>query len=287
MRRLRRPVAAAWTLVAAAVVGAAPSAWAAPVELFPGLSAFRQLLADPRDAHHGLRYLVSSGRARGEAAFGDTFGLARIDGPVPVHVGIQASVFTRFNRDADSAGFLDINSADYTIFVPVDVEFGHWAIRSGIGHLSSHLGESEVQRQILNAGANFFDRRFLYRRDYVRMIAAWDVTDRLRIYGGASFGVHMTPNRPRTAAQAGAEWQTAPRPIGSIVWRWFAGLDLQTWAESDWAANGNLETGVRLMRADGSRGIRISLAGYAGRSLQRIIADQRERYVSAGLVFEF
>jgi hypothetical protein len=242
-------------------------------------------LADPREAHHSARYLVSSARPRGEVSFGDTFGLVRISGVLPVQLGIQGLVVARFNRDVDSAGFLDINSADYTLFLPVDIQFDGWSLRTGVGHLSSHFGESEVQRRI-QAGANLFDRAFLYRRDYVRLIAAWDVTDRYKVYGGASFAVHMTPNRARTAAQAGAEWRGALQPLGSIVRQWFVGVDLQTWAESDWAANAYLEGGLRLARTDGARGVRIALSGFSGRSLQRVLAAQRERYVSVGLVFE-
>jgi hypothetical protein len=75
--------------------------------------------------------------------------------------------------------------------------------------------------------------------------------------------------------------------LGSIRRQWFVGVDLQTWAESDWAANGNLEGGLRLSRPDGERAIRVVVSGYAGRALQRILAFQREHYLSAGLVFEF
>jgi hypothetical protein len=279
-------------VAAAAYVWLAVSPWgdisrAASVEFLPGASLFRPLLADPREAHHSLRYLVGSDDARGEASFGDTFGVARISSESVVQVGIQASVFTRFNRDVDSAGFLDINSADYTIFVPVDVQFGRVVVRSGIGHLSSHLGEIETQRRILNGEASFFDRSFLYRRDYARVVTAWDVTERLRIYGGASVAAHLTPDGGRTTAQTGVEWIGSPRSSGTMVRQWFSGVDVQTWAESDWAVNGNVEGGVRLSRADGARGIRFSVSGYAGRSLQRVLASERERYVSVGLVFEF
>lgn len=282
-----RLAAAAAVVVWLAVGAWGAAAWAGPVEYLPGTSPFRPLLADPRETHHSVRYLVGPGRARGEASFGDTFGLVRISNSPIAQVGIQASVFTRFNSDADSAGFLDINSADYMIFIPVDVRLGVVTVRSGIGHVSSHLGEMEVQHQILDQGASFFDPRFLYRRDYVRVVAAWDVTERLRIYGGASVAVHMNPNRARTAAQAGVEWLGPPRPLGSIRRQWFVGVDLQTWAESDWAANGNLEGGLRLSRPDGERAIRVVVSGYAGRALQRILAFQREHYLSAGLVFEF
>lgn len=279
-------------VTAAAYVWLAVSPWgdlarAASVEFLPGASLFRPLLADPREPQHSVRYLVGSGNARGEASFGDTFGVARITAASVVQVGIQASVFTRFNRDADSAGFLDINSADYTLFLPVDVQLGRVVVRSGIGHLSSHLGEIEAQRRVHDGVALFFDRSFLYRRDYARVVTAWDVTERIRIYGGASVAVHLTPDGGRTAAQAGAEWLGPPRLLGPMVRQWFVGVDLQTWAESDWAANGNVEGGVRLSRADGERGIRFSVSGYAGRSLQRVLARERERYVSVGLVFEF
>ncbi len=273
-------------ILAVALSGWRDALWAASTEIFPGDALFRPLIADTREAHHSMRYLITSSRARGEGSFGDTFGLVRINSPFAMQFGIQGLVVTRFNRDVDSVGFLDINSSDYTLFLPLDVRFDGWVLRTGLGHLSSHLGESEVQRRVL-AGADFFDRAFLYRRDYVRLLAAWDVTNQFRVYGGASFGVHLRPNGPRTAAQAGAEWRGALRPLGSVMRQWFTGVDLQTWAESDWAANANLEGGLRLARADGTRGLRISVSGYAGRSLQRVLAAERERYVSVGLVFEF
>jgi hypothetical protein len=196
-------------------------------------------------------------------------------------------VFTRFNRDPDSAGFLDINTADYTLFLPLDVKFDGWVLRTGVGHLSSHFGESEVQRQIQSLQAVFFDKRFLYRRDYVRVIAAWDVSERLRLYGGANVAIHVRPNAPRTVLQGGAEWRWALRPLGSIMRQWYLGVDLQSWAESDWAVNANAEGGLRLARGDGTRAVRIAVSGYAGRSLQRVLATEREQYLSVGLVFEF
>jgi hypothetical protein len=213
--------------------------------------------------------------------------LARFSNDLPVQVGLQASVFTRFNRDVDSAGFLDINSADYTIFIPVDLQFGRVVVRTGFGHTSSHLGEIEAQRRILNGEAVFYDRSFLYRRDYVRVVTAWDVTDRIRIYGGASVAVHLTPDGGRTAAQAGVEWTGPPRALGALARQWFAGVDLQAWAESDWAVNANAEGGLRLSRPDAERAIRLAVSAYAGRSLQRVLASEREQYVSVGLVFEF
>ncbi len=279
--------AAALLAAAAATAGGwRDAAHAASPEIFPNTALFRPLLADPREAHHSVRYLITSASARGEGAFGDTFGLVRINTPLAAQFGIQGLVVTRFNRDADSVGFLDINSADYTLFLPFDVQFDGWVLRTGLGHLSSHLGESEVQRRI-QAGAAFFDRDFLYRRDYVRLLAARDVSERLRLYGGASMAVHVRPNGPRETLQAGAEWRWAPHPLGSIVRQWYLGVDVQSWAESDWAANANLEGGLRLARTDGTRGVRIALSGYAGRSLQRVLAAERERYVSVGLVFEF
>jgi hypothetical protein len=283
-------VPAAVAAVAALLIGAwEHPAWAAPVEVFPNTALFRPLLADPREAHHSVRYLVGPSDARGEASFGDTFGLVRIDGALPVQFGIQGSVFTRFNPDVDSVGFLDINSADYTLFLPIDLQFDGWSLRTGLGHLSSHLGESEVQRRILEGqGAIlFFDRSFLYRRDYVRLIAAWDVSEQFKLYGGASIAVHITPEQARTATQAGIEWQEPLHPLGSIERQWYAAADFQSWGESDWAVNANVEAGLRLARTDGTRGVRIALSGYAGRSLQRVLANERERYLGFGFVFEF
>jgi hypothetical protein len=258
---------------------------AAEVTLLPGPSAFRPLLADPREAHHVLRYLVGDGRARGEAAFGDTFGLIRVDAAVPVQFGVQASVYTRFNRDVDSVGFLDINSADYAIVFPVDVRAGDLDLRMGVGHLSSHLGETEVQRRIVFGGTNFRSELSLStglraRGGVVRR------TGSLRVYAGGSYAIHVVPNRGRAAAQAGAELVGHPRPWGSVIRRWYAAADVQSWAEADWAVSADLQAGLWINTAGSARGLRLAIDVYRGRSPQRILGLQRERYGGIALYFE-
>lgn len=273
----------------AVVVWAAqtPPALPAPVDFLPGESAFRPLLADPREAQYLMRYMLGTGRARGEAAFGDTFGLVRVGDVRSVQFGIQASVYTRFNRDVNSVGFLDVNSADYTIFLPLDIHRGPVDLRAGFGHLSSHLGESEVQRRIFFGGANFFDRAFLYRRDFIRSLVSFDATDAVRLYAGGSYGIHVTPNGPRGAGQVGAELRLPPQPFGRLQRQWYLAADLQSWAEADWALNANLQAGLRLRRPDSSRRLRVALDVYRGRSLQRILGQDHEHYESVGLYFEF
>ena len=262
-----------------------PSA-AAEVTFLPEPSTFRPLLADPREAQHVMRYLVGGGRARGEAAFGDTFGLIRVDAAVPVQLGVQASVYARFNRDVNSVGFLDINSADYAIVFPVDVRAGDLDLRMGVGHLSSHLGETEVQRRIVFDGANFFDRSFLYRRDFVRGVASFDVTESVRVYAGGSYAIHVVPNRGRAAVQAGAELVGRPRPWGSVLRRWYAAADVQSWAEADWAVSADLQAGLWINAAGSARGLRVAIDVYRGRSPQRILGRERERYGGIALYFE-
>lgn len=233
-----------------------------------------------------LRYLVGDGRAGGEAAFGDTFGLLRVDAPVPVQLGIQASVYTRFNRDVDSVGFLDINSADYAIVFPVDVRAGDLDLRMGVGHLSSHLGEIEVQRRIMSGVVNYFDRSFLYRRDSVRVVASFDASESVRVYAGGSYAIHVVPNRGRAAAQAGAELVGRPRPWGSVIRRWYMAADVQSWAEADWAVSADVQAGLWINAVGSARGLRVAVDVYQGRSPQRILGRQRDRYGGIALYFE-
>jgi hypothetical protein len=269
------------------LAGASWSFAALPLDVFPGESTFRPFLADPREAQYLLRYVIGNGRARGEAAFGETFGLVRLEGTRPLQLGLQASVYTRFNRDVDSAGFLDINSADYTIALPLDLRYDRLDVRVSVGHLSSHFGESEVQRRILFDGANFFDRTFLYRRDFVRGLVSSDLTETLRVYGGGSYAIHITPQQPRPVGQVGLEARLPARGWGPLRRQWYLAVDLQSWAEADWTMNTNVQVGVRLGRGHSSRRVRVALEAYQGKSLQRIIGRQRERYASLGLFFEF
>ncbi|MEO5656964.1 MAG: DUF1207 domain-containing protein [Nitrospiria bacterium] len=275
----------ALALLASALVFSA-AVCAAETVVFPRAPLVRPLLSDPREAQSTLRYLVGSGTARGEASFGDTVWLVGGQGGRSWQMGVQGAVYTRFNRDRDSVGFLDINSIDYTIFLPVDLSLDGVDLRFGIGHLSSHLGESEVQRRIRYEGAMFFDRSFLYRRDFFRVLVSSDLSDAWRLYAGTSYGFHMTPDRSRTAVQAGMEWKAIFHRWGLVRRQWYAGVDVQSWAEAEWALNTAVDIGMRVSRPDETHGLRFSITGYTGRSLQRVLARDRERYIGMGFVFE-
>lgn len=259
---------------------------AASVELLPGPSLFRPLLADPREAQHVIRYLAANDHGWGEVAFGDTFGFVRI-GEVPsLQVGLQASVYTRFTRDENSLGFLDLNNTDYSIALPFDVHTDRFDLRVAVGHLSSHLGENEVQRQISEGERQFFDPRFVYRRDSVKGVLSSDLSAPFRVYAGGSYAFHVTPENDRGTLQLGGEWRSEIRPFGLVDRQWYLAADFQSWAESDWTINANVQAGVRLGKGKAPQAVRVAVEGYNGRVLQRILADQHERYLSIGLYFE-
>jgi len=256
------------------------------MDVLPGPSLFRPLLADPREAQHLTRYLAADDHGWGEVAFGDTFGFVRIEGTPSLQVGLQASAYTRFTRDANSAGFLDLNSVDYSISLPFDIHSDRLDVRVGVGHLSSHLGDNEIQQQILENNLDFFDPRSVYRRDFVRGIVSSDLSAAVRIYAGGSYAFHITPDLARGAAQLGAEWRSGIHQLGSVDRQWYLATDFQAWAESNWTINANLQAGVRFSKSATPQALRVAVEAYNGRVLQRILADQHERYLSIGLYFE-
>ena len=212
------------------------------VEFFPRGLLFAPLIADPRWPHFSAVYQRFQEDARlGNAAIaslGETIPLLR--GPVAEtggawEVGIQAAVFSLFDLDAPST---DLVNSDYIVGFPFAYRLGDFSAMARYFHQSSHLGDeflidNRVER--VNLSYETVDLRLSY-----------EITEWLRVYGGAGYIVRSDPDDLKPwSTQMGLEARTPHAYFGGTL-RPIAAVDVQYREQNDWHADISVRAGVQL-----------------------------------------
>jgi hypothetical protein len=212
------------------------------LEVLPKGLLFAPLIADPRWPHFSAVYQRYHEDARlgnaATASLGETFSLLR--GPLGEkggawEVGIQAGVFSLFDLDAKSG---DLVNADYLVGFPFSYRAGNFSAMTRVFHQSSHLGDEFLL-------ANKIERVNL-SYEAVDLRLSYEVTDWLRVYGGAGYIVRRDPeDLKRWWAQTGLELRSPHAYFGGSL-RPLAALDVQYREQNDWRPDVSVRAGVQL-----------------------------------------
>lgn len=189
-------------------------------DYFPaGNRLFRAPVADPTRPAATVRLLNPiGGGTRAEINIGDEYGLfSWNDGRC--QLGISAGVAARFDL---ASAFRDLEVADYTLLVPLDVDFGLLSLRAGYQHTSSHLGDD-----YLDGDSGVTPKRVADEiRGTVSLPLAPVAGVSARVYAGAGLAFNVLPDDAGTVRlQGGAEFRS-----GSL----FVAADLQVLERADW-----------------------------------------------------
>lgn len=305
MRPSPRPSAGAPAVLAvlpvlAAAVAAAPPAPAsaqAPaadggsVAWFPDSTAFRPLLAAPREVDLRGSLVVADRRAadgadfegsnlEAEVVLGHRIGVVRLqgesEGRPEVVLGFEVGVFNRFALETSEK---DLIGVDYRVGLPLTLRTGPWSGRAVLLHVSSHLGDDFIAR-FGTPGP-----RRQVTRDGLELTLARRLPSGLRAYGGADLNFHVNPGVPRTAVRGGLEWDPAPGrragpgDDGLQLWP-FAAADLEATSEtSGLAATGTAGLALRVRGMT----LRLEARGHAGPSPLGQLAGRDEDFLGVGL----
>jgi hypothetical protein len=212
------------------------------LEVLPKGLLFAPLIADPRWPHFSAVYQRYHEDARlgnaATASLGETFSLVR--GPVGKQggaweVGIQAGVFSLFDLDAPSS---DLVNTDYLVGVPFAYRAKNFSALARFFHQSSHLGDeflidNRVER--INLSYEAVDLRLSY-----------EITDWLRVYGGAGYIVRRDPADLKPWwTQMGVELRSPHAYFGGSL-RPLAALDVQSREQNSWNPDVSVRAGVQL-----------------------------------------
>ena len=213
------------------------------LEVLPRGLLFAPLIADPRWPHFSAvyqRYLDDPrfGNAA-TASLGETIALLR--GPVGERggaweVGVQAAVFSLFDLDAPS---VDLANSDYILGFPVTYRLGNFSAMARLFHQSSHLGDEFL---IAHPGVERVNLSY----EAVDLRLSYEVTEWLRLYGGAGYIVRGDPSDlERWSAETGVEVRSSRTYLGGML-RPLAAVDVQYREQNDWHPDVSVRAGVQL-----------------------------------------
>jgi hypothetical protein len=250
------------------------------LEVLPKGLLFAPLIADPRWPHFSAVYQRFHKDARLEnaatATLGETFSILR--GPLATsggawEVGIQAGVFSLFDLDAPST---DLVNSDYMVGFPFAYRLGDFSAMARVYHQSSHLGdefliENRVER--VNLSYEAVDVRLSY-----------EITDWLRVYGGAGYIVRGDPDDLKPwSTQMGAEIRS-PWTFLAGTLRPLAAVDIQYREQNEWHTDLSARAGVQFEKLPiYDRRIQLLVEYFNGYSPNGQFYREKIEYIGVGI----
>lgn len=281
------------TLLAASSIGlpaetapAAESMSAPPrFELFPRDRLYRRHLADPSDPGMGVEWLAvdevavpDSGDARFQLSLGGIFGVVRWRPRGWAAGGTELGILAGFDGQFDMDRGYDNLGWDglYGLMVSARAA-GPWALRGGIKHTSSHVGDEYAER----TGR----RRIDYTREELVAAVARDIGACCRVYLESAWGYELRNEELQQPARAQLGVELEPPPG---FWNgrlgWYLAVDAGAWEESDWELDWNAQVGVVFPAGD--RRWRLALSYRRGSVPIGEHFQHRESYIGAGLLLD-
>jgi hypothetical protein len=252
------------------------------LEVLPKGLLFSPLIADPRWPHFSASYQRFHDDARlsnaAIASLGETISVLR--GPIGEkggawEVGIQAGVFSLFDLDAPST---DLVNSDYIVGFPFSYRARNFSAMARLYHQSSHLGdefliENRVER--VNLSYEAVDVRLSY-----------EVTDWLRLYGGAGYIVRGDPDDLEPwSTQMGIEFRS-PKTFLNGTLRPLAAVDIQYREQNDWHTDLSARAGVQFEKLPlFDRRIQLLLEYFNGYSPNGQFYRDKIEYIGLGIHF--
>ena len=251
--------------------------------LLPKGRLFDPLMADPRWAHFSIAYHYYLNnkelRSVGSTSFGEFLSLFRDDFPLggEWQVGVQAGVFAIFDLDSDS---MDLINADYWVGIPVTYRNNKFSSLFRVFHQSSHLGDEFLLRnnpERVNLSYESVDAKVSY-----------DITDWLRLYGGAGYIFHREPMDLKPwSTQFGTELKSPSKFLGGVA-RPVAGVDIKNWEENKWSTDISIRFGLQLESAKTeSHTFQILIEYFRGHSPNGQFYEKPIEYMGIGTHFYF
>ena len=261
----------------AAVLAAQPKALL-PDRAFPSAKElFHPLLADPMELGYGGRYVLPVGGDRfGEVMIGDYVGIFRWRDAAPfkLQLNFGGGALSRFNLSTPRN---NMEVVDFTGALPVDARWGkEHAVRTGLWHISSHLGDDYIGRE----------RPLLKKRamDYARVIYGWMPGDFMRLYAGGAWAFNTINIERRGALQFGAEFLT--KPIIKDAGQFFFAHDFQAYERMGWNPSFNMRAGLRFTEDKKIAAANIFIEYFTGRQYFLQFYERHESRWTLGVNFE-
>ena len=252
------------------------AASASAADFLPGKNLFRPFMADPTQPSYNVKLTGPVGGGRlAEINMGDELGLAAWEMPSgKLQLGIMGGVAARFDISRVTN---DFQIADFSLAFPLDYKTGPWELRAMYWHTSSHLGDDYVKSHDLQPST-----LQKHVTDDFRLLAAYRVSEQLRVYGGGAYAFNIIPSEAgRHMLHGGGEYFFGQQEQKT---RPFLAADLQSWQRVSWKPSFTARAGVR------TKGQQQALSAYveffSGQLLYLGLMPQTETHWALGFNFE-
>lgn len=246
----------------------------------PATDLYEPYAADPRRSRHIVSLvnvldsdLPDSQNLRWGLSIGGTYGIARLVPHGNVDRAWQVEVEARFYAQFDIHYALDEIGHDGRVGgILIKSLNRDVAARLTFIHTSNHIGDEYLLR-------NHITERLPSRREEAGAGVSWKISENLRTYGEAGYGLNLGPRNRPIRLQTGLEFTDRPR-FGSS--RLYAALDATSFEENDYDISANLQAGILLQSAGSHRKYRIGFELYDGRAQLDSFFLNHERYATFG-----
>ncbi len=262
-----------------------------PFSLFPRQRLFTPRLADPSEVQ--LSAKVRTGRREFNGNIGYSVGLLQFQlKKLPIQLRIEGNTFIVLKIESPD---FPVQSTDYTLAFPLDIQLGAFSSRLMWTHISSHLGDDfnridDVGSTIVFYGdeSAYFSKPKKFSREFLQLFGAVN-TRKLRLYSGLIWAYHIVVSRLETAEskpwsfQAGMEWHN--RRERSLIYPFMA-IDFKSRQELNWNIELNWQTGF-IIGKNRLRRMRLALEIFSGYSNQGQFLSRKERDINMVMAFDY
>ncbi|MCA9267544.1 MAG: DUF1207 domain-containing protein, partial [Planctomycetales bacterium] len=213
-----------------------------------------------------------------DGTLGGRVGLIRYGNCDPIYpqgfqVDVDAAAQLRLSFEQE----MDVQATDYRVGVPFTYGWGNKQIKFGYWHVSSHLGDEFLIK-------NMAFPRLNYAKDSLQFGYAQYVTDDVRVYAEASWAFWSDIAEP-WEFQFGVDW--APRCPTGIYGAPFAAANANLRQEVNFGGNIVLQAGWAWRSAANGGLFRLGVHYYNGESSQRSFFDEFEEQIGFGVWYDY
>jgi len=194
--------------------------------------------------------------------------------PQGFEVQVEGAAFVRLDQQDE----VDLRSSDYRFGIPLVYGVGRWQTKLGYYHLSAHLGDEAMLK-------NMSFPRVNYLRDAIVWGNSYYLFDWMRIYGEVGYSFHNSGGSEPWEFQFGTELiQARPTGIHGAPFLAINGLSRQ---ELDWGGNVCVQTGWAWRGYRSERLFRIGFEYLTGSDPQYEFVFYNQNRAGIGIWYDF
>ncbi len=250
-------------------------------KFLPTRHLFQPYLADPMRPSMGaqLAYvddstITNTTNSRFILQLGGLIEIAQLSPDEQMDRGWQFGIEAGFNGQFDRGQSQD--NIGWDGLYGLIVSYRHndqWAYRTGLHHVSSHVGDEYAER----TGR----KRIGYTREEVFGAFAWSFRPQWRTYAELGWAYDLLGKDLQEAwrAQAGLEYEKN-KVIWGKNWRPYAAVNFTSYEESGWNIDTSIQLGLFYRKS--GRLLRVGLSIYDGRTLLGEFFQEEDRWIGLG-----